>query len=249
MVKSNYVVINSKFRQKSGSLSTSDFSYSLGEALEIKGLSVKSVSIPNVAVNINQYFNSLTVITNGNTFVATVPVGQYTTTTLMAAVKLALDTVTVNIYTVTQDPFTQRITIASGVATQIIIGGLATKLGFHETELGGLSKTATGLPQLNGTSNYFVMCNQLVQGFNGIFKNGERRYLLADVNNTVPYGDIVHYEATDFRLNFKSYQAVQNIQFLNFQIVDDDLNVVDLQGLDVELVIKVFLEGAKELNM
>ena len=45
-METNYVIINSKFRNE-GSKSTSDFTFSLGETLEISDVAIKSVSIVN----------------------------------------------------------------------------------------------------------------------------------------------------------------------------------------------------------
>ena len=246
MVKSNYLVINSKHRTSLND-STSKFSYSIGESLEIQGYAVKSLSIPNVAVNINKYNNELNFLVNGFPRFITVPPAQYRTSTLIVALQAQLDLSGI-VYVVSQDPKSQHITISGSVMTSWKTGGLGTKLGFTKNTVSQLSNTAQGLPQLMGTYNYFVGCVELVQGFNGLLKGGERLPLFGDVNNNVPYGEIIHYEAQDFNLNVKSYERVQNIQHLNFIIYDDDLNVVDLMGLDVEFVIKIYEAGAKELK-
>lgn len=246
MVKSNYIIINSKYRTKD-SKSTSEFTYSLGESLEIKGLSVKSVTIPNVAVNVNKKYTTLHVEVLGLQYFAHIPSGQYNTINLMSAVQASLSAVTGQVYTLSQNTFTQRITVAGVVPIKIFEGGLAKRLGYTSTTLTTTSNTAQSLPSLSGVQNYYLGCVELVQGFNALMKNGERLPILGDISANVPYGSYIHYESQDFRLNMKTYQRVQNIQWLTIKVYDEDSQVVDLQGLDIEMVIKIYEEGAKEL--
>jgi hypothetical protein len=65
MTETNFVIINSKFRNVS-SKSTSDFIYSLGESLEVSDIAVKSVSMVNAEYNIKAGHNTL-VVNNGST--------------------------------------------------------------------------------------------------------------------------------------------------------------------------------------
>ena len=56
---------------------------------------------------------------------------------------------------------------------------------------------------------------------------------------TVEWGQIEQYTSNDLELNTKHFARLQNIQNIDIKIYDDDLNVVDLHGQDVEIVLKV----------
>jgi len=80
----------------------------------------------------------------------------------------------------------------------------------------------------------------LSQGFNGVFKNGIQIPLVMNVPINVPYGVVQHYDPQDIKLNVKKFNRKQNIQFMDIKILDEDLNIVDLHGADVEIILKIF---------
>lgn len=247
MTQSSFVVINSKFRSRD-SRSTSDFTYSLGETLNVKTVAIKSICIPNTAVNINSKNNKMEIIYNGTQYTIIVPVGQYNISQLLSAVSSSFTTQTGTAGTFLQDSFTKKVVITTPSNLQILAAAtsLGTKLGFKVSTTPQIINTGDSLPSLSGTLNYFVSCPELVQGYNSISLGGQKFGILCDIQNDKPYGEYLRYEANDFKLNQKYFLRTQNIQWLTIQILDSDFNIVDLQGADLELVLKIYDQGAME---
>ena len=71
--------------------------------------------------------------------------------------------------------------------------------------------------------------------------NGQKRGIVIDVPNTVNYGETNYYQNKEYRVNQKIYDGrALNLQYINIKIVDSDLNVVDLQGMDIELILLIY---------
>lgn len=244
MSHSSFVVINSKYRT-TDSRSTSDFTFSLGETLNVKTVAIKSISIPNTSVNIRA--NKMSIIYDGNPYTIQVPVGQYNINELLTAISQNFTLQTGDVGSFAIDPFTKKVVITTPLNLQINTElELAIKIGFKMQTAPQLINTASSLPSLSGTMSYYILCPELVQGYNAITRFGERIGILCDIQNNSPYGEYIHYEANEFRLNQKYFIRTQNIQWLTIKIVDSDFNIVDLQGADVEIVLKIYDEGAVE---
>ena len=56
----------------------------------------------------------------------------------------------------------------------------------------------------------------------------------------VPYGVVQHYDPQDIRLNVKKFNRKNNIQWIDIKIFDEDLQGVDLNGGDIEIVLKIY---------
>ena len=248
MTITSLVVLQSKYRTKD-SRSTSDFTVNIGQSIEVSRIAVKSIYIPNSRYNINQYTNKIVV----NGIVVTIPLGQYGgqafRDVVSEAIGLAIGDTT---FVLTRGNITGKSTLTSTVVpTQISVDPIRSPmskiLGFTQETLGLFPPTgplltydSQNLSDLSGLNQYFVASKVLSQGFNGLLKNGEQRAILVDVPITSDYGTIQVYEPSDINLNIKTYVRPQNIQEIDIQILDQDLRVVDLNGVDCEIVIKIF---------
>lgn len=247
MSTTNFIIINSKYRT-ANSRSTSDFTYSIGESLEVDGITIKDISIPNVAYNINEFNNKLSFTYGGLQASLTVPEGQYTVSQLSTYLETELSTL-------------------FGTALDLTLGDTTKKLTFTTTQLFRISNkesdsplskllgipfgtsfyplleqagfTAPEIPQLQGPNNYLLSSQVLAQGYASILTDGKHVPIIMPVPITVEWGQIEQYESNDTELNTKHFARLQNIQNIDIKIFDDDLNVVDLHGQDVEIVIKV----------
>lgn len=140
---------------------------------------VMSVSIPNTSPNVsssigNDTFTATFTIAGVVTFA--IPAGFYSTSALMAYIQAGINAaITPSVSTITQDPVTNRITIAitTGAETFVLTGGstfpitsastISPFLGFTSATTGApaASATAPSLPQLQGSTMFFVHSNQL----------------------------------------------------------------------------------------
>ena len=251
MPSTNFVVISSKYRTED-SRSTTDFTYSIGSALEVYAVAIKSVSIPNVQYNINKTNNTLCIYKNSNSIqTITIPEGQYDIESFIDALQTHISLAISDTVTITHSCLTGKLTIAmesssikfsiDPILSPLSKGiGLGSAVGKFYPTIESLSMTCPNLHNLAGLKNYYLSSRVLSQGFNGVFKNGINIPLVMNIPVDVPYGVCEHYDPQDIQLNLKRFNREQNIQWIDIKIVDEDLNVVDLHGSDIEIVIKIY---------
>lgn len=248
MTITSLVVINSKYRT-TDSRSTSDFTYSIGQSIEVSRIAIKSISIPHLQYNINATNNRLRVLYASSFEDISIPYGQYDIAQLMSALQTAFSTAFNESITIAQDTLTSKLTITTTsiqikISTDLTVSPLSKVLGFGTSDLPDFDTVVESpyLHNLSGLKNYYVSSRILSQGYNGLFRNGIQIPLITNVPINQPYGFTVHYDSQDIMLNMKSYNRPQNIQLIDIKILDEDLNVVDLNGADVEIVLKIYTE-------
>lgn len=251
MTETNFVIINSKFRNVS-SKSTSDFIYSLGESLEVSDIAVKSVSMVNAEYNIKAGHNTL-IVNNGITdFNLVVPVGQYDITQLITAITTALTTQYGGTNTITLQPTTKRLFFtsttplrfgtdvnASPVGFILGLGDESNNINNYYPEFGSSSFLAPFLPNLQGSNNYHISSATLGQGQGSLLKNNEKKPIILSVLNNVDFGDVISYEVNEIKLNQRHFNRPTNIQDIDIKVLDDDNEVVDLNGTNIEIVLQI----------
>ena len=250
MATSNYVIINSKYREN-GSKSTADFIYSIGESLEISKLAVKSISMVNSEYNVKTDHNILLASTGGPDAPLAFPVGQYTVSEIMAQLVLLLDGLLGGVNTATKNNLTGKIEITTTSAVKFNtnikdspmgqILGLGDTTGYFPTTT-STTVNAPFLPSLQGSNNYHICSNTLGQGQGSLLVNNSKRAIICTVPSDVDFGGVIHYEATDIQLNQRKFNRPINIQTMHIQVLDDDNEVVDLNGSNIEIVLQVSLE-------
>ena len=253
MTITSFVVINSKYRTPE-SRSSTDFTYSIGQSLEVKAVAVKSISIPVLQYNITSLNNSLTVSYGAGIVTGIkIPVAQYNMTTFRATLQEILRvTISDDTLTITQDALTKKLTFtADTVPFQFYrdtYSPLSKIIGLPPSDIpvNTLQLVCPQLPNLGGLKNYYLTSRILSQGFNGVFQNGRQIPLVMTIPIAVPWGTVEHYEPDGFQLNIKKYNRPQNIQMIDIQILDEDLSPVDLNGADIEMVIKIYSESSLE---
>lgn len=250
MTITSLVVISSKYKTED-SRSTTDFTYSIGQSLEVSAVAIKSISIPNLQYNINSRNNTLLVFYSGSSATITLPEGQYDLDTFIASLQALIATTVGDTLTITQNVLTSKLniimnTVPIKISTDPILSPLAKVVGLGDTSgstfptVAELSLTCPNLPNLGGLKNYYVTSRVLSQGYNGVFKGGDQIPLLMNVPVTVAYGVVEHYEPQDIHLNLKKFVRKQNIQWIDIKIFDEDLNVINLNGGDIEIVLKIY---------
>ena len=254
MANSTLAIINSKHRLLE-SVSSSNFSYNIGTAIEIQEIALKSVSLPNTGYNINKFNNIFNYNVGGVDKTIIIPVGQYNLADLitkMVALMLVQGVVT----TITQNPQTYKLTFNFPAVSVIYVAPtlLSYYLGFNIPNITSYptisiaSIIAPNVPNLQGSNNYYIASRTLGQGVNALLFNAVQNLaIIAVIPNNVPYGSIIQYMPSDILLDLKLYASKQNIQQIDLVILDTNLNVVDLNGADVELTFKCYLKSRVEV--
>jgi len=248
MTETNFVIINSKFRNVS-SKSSSDFIYSLGESLEVSDIAVKSVSMVNAEYNIKAGHNTLVVNDGTTDFNLVVPIGQYDITQLITEITTRLIAEYGGTHTITLQSTTKRLffnnTPALRFGTNVntspvgFILGLGDEAGGYYPEFATTGFLAPFLPNLQGSNNYHISSATLGQGQGSLLKNNEKKPIILSVLNDVDFGDVISYEVNEIKLNQRHFNRPTNIQDIDIKILDDDNEVVDLNGTNVEIVLQI----------
>ena len=243
----NFIVINSAYKT-SDSRSTSDFTYNIGSSLETDFVTIKSVSIPHIEYNVNNAKNKLRISSGGVVYDLTIPIGQYTISQLITELQTQIISSIGGTCVITLDPVTQKLNFQTSAGMKVSslksVSSLSKYLGIaYGTSYYPLSDSvnfnAVGIPALQGPNNYYLASSVLSQGYASILTNGQRVPIILPIPIDVEYGQIQQYESNDTDLNTKQFSRPQNVQNIDIKIYDDDLNIVDLQGQDIEVILKI----------
>ncbi len=248
MTETNFVIINSKFRNVS-SKSTSDFIYSLGESLEVSDIAVKSVSMVNAEYNIKAGHNTLVVNDGTTDFDLIVPVGQYDINQLISEITSQLTAQYGGTNTIVLQSTSKRLFFSTTTAlrykTDVNTSPIGFILGLGDEAFGYYPEFASSaflapfLPNLQGSNNYHISSATLGQGQGSLLKNNEKKPIIMSVLNNVEFGDIISYEVNEIKLNQRHFNRPTNIQDIDIKILDDDNEVVDLHGTNVEIILQI----------
>lgn len=250
MVNMNYVIINSKFRTDNSD-TTSNFTYRLGDPIEVSDVAIKSVSIVNAEYNIKANHNELIVNDGATDSVLTVPLGQYNITELLLVVKDFLDLTYGGTNTLTLDPITNKVKIVTTTAlrygTDPVTSPVGFILGFGDTPNAYYPTSVSSvvnapyLPNLQGSNNFHIVSNTLANGQGSLLKNNDKRSIILSVPVTEDFGDVINYEINEINLNRRHFSRPQNIQDIDIRIIDDDNEIVNLNGTSVEIVLQIVI--------
>lgn len=222
----------------------------------ITRLLLKSVDIPNVFYNISNTGreggngnNKFTYRIGATNTTLTILEGQYTMNEFISALE----------------------TVASGIGLSITLNGRTKKLEFTTTTpikmltfddgntMGNLLGIKTSdltessayiaehFPDLAGIKNIYILSQALSDGSNLIAPNGQQLPILGQVPITVDFGEIQHYSSNSPELDdvvFPSMRYGTTIRDLEIKIVDRYGNQLDIGGLNLTIIVKIFHNSA-----
>jgi len=244
----SFIVINSKYRTND-SRSTTDFTYNIGQAIEVPSVTIKSVSIPVTQYNIGSYNNKLRISSGGIDYDFVIPEGQYDVTQLSLVIQGLIQGALGGAVTLSIDPITKKLVLTSTFGLKIsvdpVLSSISKYLGLnyqassYYPAVDSTTINFVNVPELQGSNNYYLASSVLAQGYSSILTDGKLVPIIMPIPIDVEWGQVQNYESQDTQLNTKNYVRLQNIQNIDIKIYDDDLNVVDLNGSDIEVVLKV----------
>lgn len=171
----------------------------------------------------------------------TIPVGQYTIVTLMAALKSAMDTASSEVFTITQAGLTSLVTISMAGANTFMIygttGSLNLMLGFSQSVDTALGSTFTAGRSFNVNRyvNLYLLSNMV----------RDRSWLsaaqdLRPVLGSIPIGSVSYLQTLSYYPGDVGFINLQSneINSVSFKLVDDQAQSVDLNGLYVTIIIE-----------
>lgn len=251
MSETNYVIINSRFRANY-SKSTSDFTFNLGESLEVSEVAIKSVSMINAVYNVPANYNFMIVSNGAVDSVLTVPVGQYDINSLITAVETELTNIYGGTNTITLNSITKKLNFTTTTPLRYkrsTLSPLAVILGFGDNVEGivaeyipafpASSVDAPYLPSLEGENNYHIVSNTIGQGQGSLLKNNSKKPIILTIPCNVNFGEVINYEVNEINLNKRHFARPINIQDIDIRIIDDAGEDIDLGNTQVEIVVQI----------
>lgn len=255
-LKSATLRISSKLRQ--GGTST-DFKINVtGTTKPIqgcRGVLVKSVSFPNVFYNVteaNQEFKMLweQAPANLHELISIPPVGYYKIDELIAWLATDLSLNTVGDIVIVKDEQTNRLTFSIINET-----GLIQLLGPADNDMADIlgitvldenkglvtTVTTTNAYDMRSVTDVYIVSNTLSDYSNYISAgDGRQNGILTNIPITTAYGCTEVYEPEMFENNAIAYPRDKSIQSIDIKLEDQDGKEIDLQGLDIEIVLRIF---------
>ena len=237
---SKLVLIRSRDRQSN--TSSHNFSINLsGDAIESATYQLEFASIQNTAYTIRQNVNDVIYFNENSTNkTATITPGYYTSTTILAAGKTALDTASGGFatFTLTYSETTSKITIASTSNFSLTFAtntsrSVARLIGFNATDTSAnntqtadnvinLAEPLSFSIRIRESANYDVSC------INGSYAN-------FIIPMDVGFGEYKYFNNHDFH---QQVRFANKCNRLNIEIRDFEGNLLDLNGSDFELCLR-----------
>ena len=240
----NLLQINSKDKSND-QMNNNDFKVNYGNNEEIHNVNrivLKSVDIPNVFYNVNEYNNIFKHPMGAETVI---PVGQYSLDDLI----LVLKTLDSRILDIVLNSVTKKLDFTFTTSTHFLgekDGNLiAPLLGITKTDVDNFGSPITpqGFPNLAGISEVYIHSMACCDGNNLITANGINHGVLAVVPITVPFGAVEHHQSSHPELDHydkASLKSGSSLREIDIQVKDSSGNLLDLGGLNINIVLKVF---------
>lgn len=269
-VYSKLVRINSgsAFTKDTPGYSDSNFIINLGSSLQnVWRVSILNVIFTNSAYNIRQKSTaspnatfSWSTANSGGTVFITVAEGFYNNSQLITAVVTAVNTVLATFgagqsISISQDPISSRNILAYSPGTSgapsFTLQPNADKsdstwlnLGFSVTSgnVAALTIIAPSVPNLIGLRQAFLQSSTLAPG-NQIDEKGTWQNVLINIPVTAAFGSVNVFECKVDALCMIEYQSKRNLSVIDFQLVDDKGNVIELNGTTVKIELRVWTDS------
>ena len=240
----DFIHVNSQNRD-SGSNSSTDFSYTLKEGFKAIGIQLQQLQLPYTYYNVNSNNNTLIVNWNSVNNTITITPGNYTLTSLTAALNTALGNINSNITcTLNSTNWTLTFSFASAspntgslILSQSTINRL---IGFQTTTNTSSAQTltSTSVPTFNDQNLLFINIDNI--GTNVLSNNS----LATSFNFYVPInvngGDLLTYTPSLDYENRMQCNINTNFVTLRIRVYDIYGNLLNLNGSDWSMILKVF---------
>jgi hypothetical protein len=261
--KSKYVNIDTKFRDEYNSNVTSDYNVTLPERItDVRSISVTNVEIPITFFNISENLGNNAMKVGSSVII--VPDGEYTLTTLVAA--LNVTTIDITFSTATSS---NKITITADTGTFAIdfgvdsIGGFAkynfkSRLGwlmgfrnqtYSISSSGTTTMTSEFLVDLSGPRYLYLVIDEFTGNGNQksfvspLPSSVINKNILARVplnKQTYPFMSVLPMGlSTGLLSDVRSYTGKVDIQKLNVQLVNENGIAMNLNGADFSFCLEI----------
>jgi hypothetical protein len=219
---------------------------------------MKSADIPNVFYNIAatgynfaNTGNNVFYWTNstGTNISTVVPPGQYTLVDLLAVINATLllyyplGNTILKINSAKQKVYLEN---TSGMSIGVFASGtispyLGITVDFPWNS--ALGRTASGLPNLSGIQEVYVTSQKISDCSNMVVAANTMFPVILKIQIDKPFGEFVHYASQHPEIDDIEYPSLTqgtNLQLVDIQLRDRWGNILDLQGMPFNLIVKCY---------
>jgi hypothetical protein len=199
-----------------------NFTVNLPIIKNVQEVAISDVNFLNTQFNINSSNNVLTIQEGGNVDL-TIPIGQYTADELATEIKTQWEaSVLTGTLVITVDSQSKTYTMTSTVNFNIVIQGLASYLGFTQSQTDALTQTSNTIYDLSGASEFYIESN----AFNTeTYLDSNKRNILKKVHLS-NFG-VSTIEVFRDKLNFIPNRSKKSVQQVNFRVIDKNGKLLD----------------------
>ena len=203
---------------------------------QVHRVHLKSCIVPNTEYNVNNKTSGVGIIAADMLAVAPVPVGQYTLTNYLVALKVVLDVAAApNTFTITQNPLTRKLTFTKSAGASFSItkeSPFSRLVGQHNLITSvGLTLTTESIPDLSGMrivlfESYTLGRAQISGG--DTTAESQKINILGALPMTEKFGELLKYESDESTLNSTYFAGYKNISNFNVRLSDSDGELLEL---------------------
>ena len=243
---SKLVRISSRDRSP-GSKGQYDFITNFNDSFlhNVKRVLVKAIVCPNTSYNVNEFNNELVYNAGPGDETIIITPGQHSLTDLLDELVTAFAAEAVpQTMTYSVNTRTSRITMTFTNALVLKSGDNGSTM---MTLLGGSKDTDTAsqvshlMPltfDLTGLKKVYIGSNTLTTGTSMSSSNKQHKKIFTSIPITVPYGSIEKRTLSEYHTSDQITHSVPfNISTIDITLYDENLNLVDLNGIDFYMVL------------
>lgn len=215
---------------------------------KVSRIQIQNAMLPLTFYNINTSNNSI-IFDDGTLRLVTLTPGSYTSAQLISAMKVAMDAVSILVYTITLNTITQKITISSTVNFSIDFtsqtSSLSKMLGFNQVIYSGVN-TYTGSKNVNVNRIYsqINISSDTISRFNEqvVSSNLQDSNLICRINNSIfKPNEYLYFSNDDNSGNMMYSSSINSLEHIDIKLRDLDGNYFDFNGVNDGIVINFII--------
>jgi hypothetical protein len=215
------------------------------EFSQVVGFQLISATVPNVFYNIGNA-DKFEYILGGTSYTTTIPEGQYTASTFLTAVEVAVNAdVGGTGFSAILDPLTYKVTLTFSGNVSIRASTDNTifrKLGFGFDDIlysGTNVLISPSVISLQGPDICFIRSPDLSSGSSDFDRPGDKDTICSVILDK-PFGSACSYESSDSSSTLQRYRNARGITSINIDIVDRFGKELDIGKMDLNIIGKIY---------
>lgn len=219
---------------------------------QVHRVHLKSFIVPNTEYNINSKTAGVSITSADMIAVAPVPLGQYTLTQYLVALKVVLDVAAApNTFIITQNPLTFKLTFTKSAGSEFTISSESPNsrlIGQQILKLSvGLSLETDSIPDLSGMrlvtiTSYTLGRFQISEGDTEI--ESRKTNILGSLPMEASFGSLMKFESDESTLNATYFNGYKNVSNFDVSLRDSDGELLELNEVEWLISLEVHVKGS-----